>query len=262
MTVINNYETWLQLCRLVNVQQNGQIPPSVFNGWYNEVNKQLFRELCEQFQRDQILTDLLSPFMRTAFLQVIPQTGQNFGIMDAPSDYEYFITLTGLTQALEEECFSTKNLPIIDGTGKSAKYTDPDIAAMVREFASTKQIEGNIRLIDLQRWAACLSHSTKGATIQSPKALPIADGFKIAPKGVVSGLLYYFKTPVNSVFSYTISAQDIAIYDSAGSTQLEWSDQMQPWFLALLVKKYGLAVNQAEIVKMGDDMLADIKNKK
>lgn len=239
--------------QLVNVQQNGQIPPSVFNTWYNEVNKQVFKEMAEEFQTSQVLSDLLSPFTKYALLPVTAQAGQNWGLLSYPSDYEYFIGATILTQKQEEECFSISNLPIIDGDGKSRKYVDPDFAAMAVAYAGSNNEEGTLRLIDQMRWASCLSHPTKGATIKSPKALQYGTGFKIAPKGVVSVILSYLSTPQDSIFAYTISADDIAIYNSAGSQQLQWSDQVLPRFLAELQKKYAAYIGDSQMYQMGDN---------
>ena len=261
MTTINNYNTWLALLQLVNVQQNGQIPPSVFNTWYNEVNKQVFKELAEQFQLTQVMSDLLSPFQSIKLIQVIPQSGQNWGLLSQPVDYEYFTGANILTQKQEEECFSNTNLPIIDSGGQSQKYTDPDFAKMAQAYAGANVEEGQCQLIDTQRWASCLTHYTKGATLKAPKMVQFNKGFKVAPKGVVSVLLYYLHTPRESVFTYTISPQDIAIYDNANSQQLEWSDQVLPMFLPHLVVKYGLYINSPETIKTGEDMLTLVKSK-
>lgn len=259
MTTIINYNTWIQLCQLVNVQQTGQIPPSVFNGWYNEINKQVFKELAEQFQLNQVMSDLLNPFRQIALTPVASQTGGNYGLASLPANYEYFVGATALTQKQEEECFSMSNLPLIDGDGKAKKYVDPDFAQIAANYAGANISEGVVTLIDSQRWPSCLNHFTKGPTLRDPKATQYQAGLKVAPKGIQSILLYYLSTPTDSVFAYTISAQDIAIYNAGGSTQLQWSDQVLPWFLALLVIKYGLYINDTPIVQMGEGMLAKIK---
>lgn len=261
MTAINNYTTWLALMQRVNVQQNGQIPPAVFNTWYNEVNKQVSKEMAEEFQLNQVMSDLLAPFIKVALINIVPQIGQNWGLISRPADYQYFVSASTLTQKQEEECFSTSNLPIIDGNGQSRKYVDPDFAQMAASYAGANLGEGNLRIIDSQRWANCLGHPTKGATFKEPKMTQFKDGFKVAPKGAVSIILTYLSTPIESIFAYTISNQDIAIYDPNASQQLQWSDQILPWMLALLVIKYGVYINDPSIVKMGEEMLAIVKGK-
>ena len=255
MTVINNYTTWQQLLQLVNVQQNGQIPPSVFIGWYNEASKQIFKDLAEQFQLNQIISDLLSPYQKIQLIQAVPQPGQNWSLIPYPSDYQYFVGATILTQQQEDECFSASNLPIIDDDGKSKRYTDPDFAQMAANYAGANIVEGIVWLIDSARWPAALESKTKGPTLKKPKAVQYQGGFKVAPKGIASVLLYYLTTPQDSIFSYTVSAQDILIYNAGASTQLQWSDQILPWMLAILTINYGGYVNDPGIIKMGEDML-------
>jgi len=246
MTVINNYDTWIKSMRRVNVQQNGQMPPTVFNGWYNEANQRLFRMMAAQYQTDQDSADLLMPFTKIVLLPVDPRPGQNWGLVTVPTDYEYFRGAAILTQKQEDECFSNSNLPIIDGDGKSKKYIDPDYAQMAANYVGANMEEGQIQLIDALRWQSCLTHHTKGATLAQPKATQYNQGFKIAPKGVVSVLLYYFSTPPDSVFAYTISDEDILIYDANASQQLLWSNQMQPQFLDIIEKLYYGYVDKKE----------------
>lgn len=253
MTVINNYTTWLALMQRVNVQQNGQIPPAVFNTWYNEVNKQVFKEMAEEFQLNQVMSDLLAPFIKVALINAIPQAGQNWSLLTKPADYQYFVSGSILTQKQEEECFSTSNFPIIDGDGKSRKYVDPEFAQMAAAYASANIGEDNLRLIDSQRWASALKHPTKGATFKEPKMNLISDGFRVAPKGVVSVILTYLSTPIESVFAYTISNQDIAIYGPNASQQLQWSDQVLPRFLVELEKKYAMYVGEDKIYQMSSN---------
>lgn len=240
---------------MVNVQQNGQIPPSVFNTWYNEVSDWYFRKLAEDFQLNQIISDFLSPFIVPVNVLITDQRGQNFGVAKYPVDYEFLLNITLLRQKEENTCFCNKDLPIIDGSGMSKKYTDPDLAQMTVNFAGAGVEETQVSLIDTQRWPACLNHYTKGPTWKQPKATQFQAGFKISPKGITSVVMTYLKTPVKSVFAYTVSSDDIAIYNSGGSTQLEWSEQVTPVFLAKLITKYGLYIDDAGITKMGDDML-------
>ena len=253
MTVINNYQTWLALLQLVNVQQNGQIPPTVFNGWYNEVNKLVFKDLAEQFQLNQVLSDLLMPFRKAKLIQLLAQPGQNWSLLVVPDDYQYFVSASVLTQKQEDECFKDSNLPLIDGDGSAQKYTDPDFAQMAINYAGANIEEGLCQLIDAQRWPTCTTHKTKGPTLKSPKMTQFDKGFKVAPKGGVSLLLYYLSTPQDSIFNYTISNQDIAIYVPGTSQQLQWSDQVLPRFLAELQKKYAAYIGDNGMYQMGEN---------
>lgn len=260
MTVINNYQTWLQLLQKVNVQQNGQIPPSVFNGWYNETSLDLFKKFAASYEINQQMADLLSPFIKEVNVTIVAQSGQAWGLAPYPSDYEYYVNAAIIRQLAENTCFSNKNLPIIDSTGKARPYTDPEFAQMAANFAGANAIERQIVLIDAQRWSSCLDHYTKGPTWDNPKMTQFKNGFKVGPKGITVIILKYLSTPIPSVFNGTISDQDIFIYNSATSVQLQWSVQVLPWFLAMLVIKYGLYIDDSTIVQMGEAMLKNLES--
>lgn len=262
MTTINVYQTWQQLLQVVNVQQNGQIPPTVFLGWYNETSLWLFKRLAEEYQLSQIMSDLLSPYAKYVNVMTTTASGQNFSIAPYPADYEYFLSAAILRQAEEDTCFCNKDYPLINGNGQSVPYTDPDIAQMKVNFAGANVEERQINLIDTQRWASCLNHYTKKPIWDNPKMTQFQGGFKVAPKGITSLLLYYLQTPTQAIFNYTVSSQDILIYQPVGSTQLQWSVQVLNIFLGNLVIKYGLYIDDPTIVKMGDDMLAMALNSK
>lgn len=255
MTKINNYKTWIALLQLVNVQQNGQIPPSVFNTWYNEVNDWYFNFLANRYQLNQIITDYLDPFVKRVNVVGAPQPGQNFALFPKPADFEFFLNASVLRQSEERTCFFNKDLPVIMGNGKAKQYEDPDIAAMKVQFAGAGIEEKIINMVDTMRWPSCLNHVTKGPTWNDPKMTQYSSGYLVSPVTIPNIVLTYLKTPAASVFNYTISAQDIAQYVDAASTQLDWSEQVTPVFLAKLVTKYGLYINDEGITKMGDDML-------
>lgn len=258
MTVINNYQTWLALLQLVNVQQNGQIPPSVFNTWYNEVSDWLFRKLAEEMQLNQVMSDLLSPYLVPVNVLVADRPGENWGLAAYPANYQYFQSAAILRQREEEKCLLKVDengvpYPVIDNDGKAKKFEDPDFAQMKVNFAGANVEERPLQLIDTQRWSNCLIHARKNPTWKNPKMTQINQGFKVAPKGLTSIVLYYLKTPQKSIFTYTISAQDILIYDAVNSQQLEWSDQVLPIFLPELQKKYGAYIGDDKMYQMGEN---------
>ena len=260
MTTIDVYDTWIALQQIVNVQQNGQIPPHVFLGWYNEVNLQLFKKYAEEFQLNQVMSDLLNPFLSEVNILASTATqGGNWSLFKQPADYEYFVNMSVLRQLQEDTCFTNSKLPIIDGKGKAKPYTDPDFAALTIKYATANVNEYQIQKIDAQRWSACLNHATKQPSWASPKMTQYDLGFKVAPQGINSVVLKYLHTPAEATFVYTVSAQDIAIYNGPASQQLEWSDQVLPIFLGYLVKKYAAYVADGGLMQIGENMVADAK---
>lgn len=251
---IDIYDMWLNTMSLCNVQQNGQIRPvSDFQAWYNEVNVLLFHAKAGKFQLGQQVTDELSPFHTTVIVPVTKVQGRNYGVIPYPADYEYLVDLRVIRQKTEAVCGSLENLPIIDSGGKTIKYTDPDFAQMVQAYAGMGLVEETINVVDSQRFGSCLAHPIKGPTWDSPKASQDGSGMKIAPVGVQAVVLDYFRTPASAIFGYTISNQDIVIYDSLTSTQLEWTNVIKNEFLVELVKKYASAVGNTELYQQYDN---------
>jgi hypothetical protein len=255
MNVINNYDTYIALLNKVNVQQNGEIGPARFNGWYNETSLTLFKKFGALYDINQQIEDLLAPFIKEVNVIIAPQTGQSWGLAVRPTDFEYLVNAALIRQKTENTCFGNDALPIIDQNGKSHPFVDPTFAGIIQNFAGANTVERLITKIDAQRWSSCLDHPSKGPTFDNPKMTQYNNGFKVAPKGITVIILKYLSTPISSVFNGSISDADIFIYNPATSQQLQWSQQVQPWFLAMLVTKYGLYINDTNIVQMGEEML-------
>lgn len=254
MTALDLFDLWQTLLTEVNVSQNGQIPPFVFQNWCNQVNVELFRDRFGSYELIQRENDEVKlPFLKSASIVLTVGAGATFAVGAYPSDYEYFSSGKILRQKDNQKCNNLETLPDIDGDGKCVKYTDPDYAAMAVRFASDNLITKNVQLIDDNRWEACLEHKSKGPSYDNPKMNQYSGGFRVAPAGVQILLLDYLKTPQACNFVYTISADDILIYNSAGSTQLEWSNVLKADFISRLAKKYAKYIQSAEIFQMAEN---------
>jgi hypothetical protein len=211
----------------------------------------MFHAKAAKFQLGQQVTDELSPFLSSVICPVIN------GYVQLPADYEYIADLRIIRQRDESTCKPLGKLPIIDGNGESVKFTDPDYAKMIQQYASMGVVQKSVTIIDNQRWASCLEHPRKGPTFDNPKATQNENGFAIAPSMVQGVVMDYFHTPRNAVFAYTISAADIVIYSPGGSTQLEWTNVIQNEFLIRLGMKYAKFVGETTLYQQFEN---DLKN--
>jgi hypothetical protein len=255
MTTLDVFDMWQNTMSLCNVSQNGQIRPVTdFINWYNQVNVQIFHDKCAAFQLGQQMTDELSPFHKTVIVPCVTVAGRNYVVAPYPSDYEYLADLRIIRQKDERACGSLEKLPIIDGSGKAKMYTDPDYAQMAQVYAAMGLVEETVWVIDTQRWGKCLTHKKKGPTWDNPKSTQDGTGIKIAPMGVQAVVMDYFATPRNATFIYTISEQDIIIYNGAVSQQLQWTNVIKNEFLVELCKKYATFVgDQALYQQFNED---------
>lgn len=254
MTPINIFDIWQKIMAEVNVQQGGQIRPQVdFQNWYNSISSEIFHEKIAKIELNQQIDDELSVFLVGVNAIVTGLPGLPYDKITLPSDYEGFANMKIIRQKEERTCFLKEGLPIIDGNGKCKQYDDPDYTTMRANFAGANLETKVVTKVDTQRWDSALSHTTKGPKYKNPKTMQIHGGFLIAPKGIQSVILEYYKTPRQAVFSYTIGTGDVVIYDPTGSVQLEWSNILENEFLTRLKKKYGIYVQDGAIYQAANE---------
>lgn len=261
MTVINIFDIWQKLMSEVNVQQSGLIRPQIdFENWYNAISNELFNLYIADAERSQQIDDALRPFLKIANVIIVPQTNLPYDLIPYPADYEGFANLKILRPQKENRCFFDPQYPIIDGTGKSRKYEDPDFAQMNIQYATSTLTTNVITKIDTQRWDSCMEHPRKGPSFNAPKCMQYDSGFKVAPKNLQGAILEYYRTPRRAVFAYTIGAGDIVQYDATNSVQLEWSNSiLENEFLPRLVKKYGKYIESQSMYQMGENDMKEMQ---
>ncbi len=256
MSTLDIFDIWQKLMSLCNVQQNGQIRPQTdFQNWYNTVNTEMFKAKIAKFQLNQQITDELSPFHTTAIINTTPVSGRNYMVIPLPSDYQYLIDVRAVRQKDEAKCDDIGQFPIIDGKGVFHTTDDPDYAVMIQQYAGMGIMEKTVSIIEAAKWGGCLNHPTKSPSWTDPKATQDKDGIKIAPKGVTAAVLDYFHTPRSAVFAYTIVTGDIVQYNSAGSTQLEWTSVVENEFLVRLGMKYAASIGDNTLYAQFDNQL-------
>lgn len=253
MTILDLFDIYLKVCSLANVQQGGQYRPQDFILDYNSVSNELFLSEIAMFQLNQIASDQLTIFLKTVNINVVSQPGKTYDLVLKPSDYEYLANLRVLRQKEEYISGYDTKYPIIDGSGNCTQVDDPDYAQMVANFAGNELIELRVDIIDNAKWQSALDSVRKGPTYDAPKGTQFDGGFKIAPKGLSSVVLDYFRTPRKAVFAYTIGAGDIIVYDPVASVQLEWTNTMENEFITRLLKKYAIRVRSGEVYQMGQN---------
>ena len=258
MQSINIFELWQSLQSEVNVQQGGSIRPQTdFQNWCNALSKEFLHKKVTNQGLLQMNADELMPFLKVVNVPVTQVTGQNYGLIQLPNDYAYFANITiNRPKEIPKSnpfVFANTNAPIVTATGECEPFVDPDYAAMAAKYANSKVVEKIIYTVDTQRWPRALSHPTKGPTYDVPMCTQDSEGLKIAPTGLTRVILYYYRMPVDCVFSYTIGDGDIVIYDPTTSVQLEWTNGMFNEFIQGLKAKYGLYINDELTIQVAQN---------
>jgi hypothetical protein len=237
-------DLFYSLQSLCNVQQNGNIRPQTdFQNWVNDIQTEMFWEYVDEFQKNQQISDKLSPFLNYVNVAVTPISGSPTDLIPLPSNYGAFAMLSVLRQIDDGKCCCQENningdpVPILYNGTQWLNPSDPQYAQMAQQFKGTNLQESLIELIDTQFWDACLDHDIKRPTFKKPKCVQYSGGLRLAPKGITMVYLTYFTIPVPAVFSYTIS-NDIPIYNQSGSTQMLWNATLKDEFLRRLKIRY------------------------
>jgi hypothetical protein len=87
--------------------------------------------------------------------------------------------------------------------------------------------------------------------MESPKITQFEEGFKVMPKNIGVLIMDYFVLPDKPFMDYTTGANDEIIYNSAGSTQLQWSQTMLEVFLPQLAMRFGKFTQNPALFQAG-----------
>lgn len=120
---------------------------------------------------------------------------------------------------------------------------------------SNRTIYYPVKLINEDERANRLNSQTDPVTITSPVGEQIAQKtFRLYPIGVYNGNITYLRRPVAPVFAYNVISGRVIVYDSAGSTQLEWG---QDWINIILIKalkSVGINIGEADVLGFAQTM--------
>lgn len=253
MVPLNLYtDLYRPLVSAVNTQQGGFIRPQTnFENWVNEVSDEIFREMMQELERNQVITDEMAPFLKSINAITVPQPGRSYDLIAYPDDYAYFSSARILLSGNNTGC-ACDGLDVMDGKGICKAWTDTDVKDLMEKYKGSDLCEMSITKIDNQRWGAACDNEFKKPTMSNPIITQFEGGFKVAPKNAGIIILDYLKMPRKAVFGYTLGANDVVIYNAGTSTQLEWSRSKQGEFLARLIKRYGMYTREPFLYQGGE----------
>lgn len=254
MTTLNLYTLWQALMSEVNVQQNGQVRPTEdFIPWVIKAQNNLFRKRIANDETAQLYADDLIPFKSTYNIVITPLMGMPYDLASYPSDYEFFVNMRILrNKGSNQECACDLQYPRIKQDGTCTGIQDPDYAAMEARYVGMNLVDITVNKIETSKWPSCMAHVTKAPTFADPKCTQGSNGIYVAPKGITSIILDYYRTPRVPVFGYVIGAGDIVEYDASTSVQLEWGNTLWGEFMDELKKIYAAHVGDTSMYQMSD----------
>jgi len=258
--MIDLFKLWEKFCGKVNTHQGGHFRPNRnFVSAVNDIRLEIFEEEYKAWEKSQIITDRMSPFLRSVNVVVTGVSNQMWDLIKLPADYEHFSSAR-IWQRDGEAC-GCNSCDTIDGsTGKesSCKFLlDADEMELAKNEADSRICEVTIDKVDNARWGAICNHRTLSPQkTGKPKCTQFDGGLKIAPKGTGVIILDYFRLPKEGTFDYTIinpNTEDEYIqYNAGGSQPLEFTELLIPEFLDRLQKRYGTFVREPGLYEQGE----------
>lgn len=249
--MISLFDLWQKLIGTVNTHQGGHVRPHRnFVEWVNDISFSLFEEEYSVWEKEQVISDRLMPFLRSYNIVVSPESNQMWDVVKLPADYEHFSS----ARVIRKNGVSCGQLGLPTVSGKDCKpaacplYLDEDEQELLRQQADAALVECTITKVTNNRWAAICQHKMLHPTANNPKCTQFERGLKLAPKGLGVIVLDYLRLPKKGSFAYTISnpgtEQEYIQYDADNSQPLEWSETLINEFITRLQKKYGVFVRE------------------
>lgn len=258
--MITSFQLWEKFCGKVNTHQGGHVRPNRnFIDWVNDIRLEIFEEEYKAWEKSQIITDRMSPFLRSVNIVVTGVASQMWDVVKLPADYEHFSSAR-IWKRGDEAC-GCNDCETIDGkTGQKTEckfVLDKDEMELARQEADSKLCEISIDKVDNARWASLCNHKTLSPQKTGvPKCTQFDGGLKIAPKGTGIIILDYFRLPREATFAYTITnpntENEYIQYDANNSVTLEFSQLLIPEFLDRLQKRYGTFVREPGLYEQGE----------
>lgn len=224
----------------VNTFQGGFFPPqSIFTRVLNIAQKELWNKWTRQAEKSQEIKDNLFPFL-VPLNVITKQSNSYYATLEQPNNYGRFASAKILLVKDTTQCVPDKS--VNSGKCFNGKFkSDIDLA---NDYYDNVR-EGEIEMVDNQRWSAVLEHLTKYPTFERPKMTQINNGFKVAPREVSVVVLNYYTAPAPAFFAYTVAPGNLQtgagnqiIYNKDLSKQVQWNVTVKPFLLEIMKDLY------------------------
>lgn len=254
---IDLFDLYNRHCSDVNTFQGGFVRPERdYERNVNSISLDIWNDWTEQAEKSQEINDNLSPFLNTVQIITAPGAG-NYSTALYPKNYGRYSASRVLLHKNECMCdYSIDTYEDGECVRDGHEETDIEKAARIKKYKKGI-VEATCYKVESSKWSSIITHETKCPTIKEPAITQFDGGFKVAPSDVSVIVVDYFTSPVYAKFAYTIApgdpqtgAGDYIVYDPASSGQLEWSDNMIPFFLEKLREVYSRYTRDGQLFQM------------
>jgi hypothetical protein len=259
--MITLFDLWEKFIGKANTHQGGHARPHRnFQQWVNDISVEIFEEEYQVWEKTQVISDRLMPFLKSANIIVNPVGGQMWDLVKFPADYQHFSSARVIRK--DNKSCGDSELVTLDGRDgctevKCEFMIDADEKKRLQQQADDSIKEIVITKIKNNKWAGLLDHESDRPSWNSPACTQFDQGLKVAPKALGVIILDYLRLPVKGVFGYTIVDAGLETeyiqYDPNASTPLEWSETLINEFLNRLLKNYGTFTRDEMLYQHGEN---------
>lgn len=125
-------------------------------------------------------------------------------------------------------------------------------------YTVTGSTINTIRFVNENEVSLSLKSQLRPVSTSSPIAKDTATGFQIYPQVAQTGFYNYLRRPAKPVFGYTTSGRTIT-YDSATSTQLEFTDVYINNIISIALKFWGINMAEQDIQAFAQNQTQETK---
>lgn len=239
---------------MVNEHYNGSVPINTWMDWVIDTQRIIFEELISDFQKTQVISDYITPFLDSVNVIVTKNQGQSYDIIKKPQGYEHLASCR-ILKISGKSCINTN----LDTYNQGKKITQNECFNLLELSEEDKvklknendknKTEVKVDIVDNNRWAAAINHPRGKISSSNPAITQYSGGFKLTPReSAIAVIMDFFRTPKIPVFNYTIinpgTEAEYLQFNQNGSVDLEWSESLTQKFLDILQLKYNIFVGK------------------
>ena len=118
---------------------------------------------------------------------------------------------------------------------------------------SNRELFAPVKLVNEDERANRLNSQRDPVTATNPIGEQIGERtFRLYPAGVYNGNVTFLTRPIKPVFAYTVISGRVIVYDSAGSTQLQWRESEINSVVLKALQTLGINLSANDLAEWGN----------
>lgn len=227
--------TLRQILATGNAEQNQYYTPSVFETHYNLVTNFAITEGAKVFGQNQVVKDLLQPFLRSVLLPV------KHGRIEIPKEYRHFTGASIFVTPDFKQCLRVPEL---------APGQVPTKEQLEEAQERAKSTAWELDMKEVDEFNELTLHSYKKPTLDYAIGCIFEPGLiKVSPFDIPFVELHYLKKPKRYKYGYKVNLDDTYSYDPnmPGAVETEWESNAEEFLFKGVQSLYAIYVRDGEL---------------